>query len=98
MPAGTPSGLEAGHGRRGACPTEARQVEKTYSVREPGKTFGNNLEASVEEHPDVALFSKDSLDPVRLCDKLGACSPTPIVPGEALLFLDEVQSCPEALR
>jgi hypothetical protein len=74
----------------------ARQVGKTYSVRELGKTFANYLEVNFEGQPDVRLFFRDSPDPVRLREKLAAYYATPIVPGETLLFLDEIQSCPEA--
>jgi uncharacterized protein len=74
----------------------ARQVGKTYSVRELGRTFTNYLEVNFEEQPDVCLFFRDSPEPVRLREKLAAYYATPIVPGETLLFLDEIQSCPEA--
>jgi predicted AAA+ superfamily ATPase len=52
---------------------------------------------NLEEHRDVGLFFKDSLDPAPLSEKLAAYFSTPIVAGETLLFFDEVQSCPEAL-
>ena len=75
----------------------ARQVGKTYSVRELGKTFANYVEVNFEEHPDVGLFFRDSLDPTRLRERLAAYFAAPIVAGETLLFFDEVQACPEAL-
>jgi len=83
-------------GRRVLLVRGARQVGKTYSVRELGRTFTNYLEVNFEEQLDVRLFFRDSPDPVRLREKLAAYYATPIVPGETLLFLDEIQSCPEA--
>ena len=85
-------------GRRVLLVRGARQVGKTYSVRELGRTFAHYLEVNFEEHPDVRLFFRDSPDPIRLREKLAAYYSTPIVPGETLLFLDEIQSCPEAFR
>ena len=82
--------------RRALLVRGARQVGKTYSVRELGRTFANYLEVNFEEDPDVGLFFRDSPDPVRLREKLAVYYSTPIVPGETLLFLDEIQSCPEA--
>jgi hypothetical protein len=82
--------------RRALLVRGARQVGKTYSVRELGRTFAHYLEVNFEEHPDVCLFFRDSPDPIRLREKLAAYYSTLIVPGETLLFLDEIQSCPEA--
>ena len=75
----------------------ARQVGKTYSIREIAKTFASFIEVNFEEEPDIRVFFKDSLNPMRLCEKLAAFFSTPIVPGQTLLFFDEIQSCPEAL-
>jgi predicted AAA+ superfamily ATPase len=75
----------------------ARQVGKTYSIRELGKTFRRFVEVNLEEHRDIHVFFRNSLDPARLCEKLAAYFSAPIVPGETLLFLDEMQACPESL-
>lgn len=75
----------------------ARQVGKTYSVRVLGGTFRHYLEVNFEEEPSVKTFFRDSLNPIRISEKLSAFYSTPLIPGESLLFLDEVQSCPEAL-
>ena len=52
--------------RRALLVRGARQVGKTYSVRELGRTFAHYLEVNFEEHPDVRLFFRDSPDPIRL--------------------------------
>jgi predicted AAA+ superfamily ATPase len=75
----------------------ARQVGKTYSIRVMGKTFQHFVEVNLEEHSNIHVFFRDSLNPFRLCEKLAAYFSTPIVAGETLLFFDEIQSCPEAL-
>lgn len=75
----------------------ARQVGKTYSVRELGKTFRYYLEVNFEEERAVKQFFVDSLNPAVLCQKLSAYFAVPIRPGETLLFFDEIQECPEAL-
>lgn|SRR3990167_5153195 len=75
----------------------ARQVGKTYAVRELGKTFQNMVEINFELHPDFAtLFEKD-LDPVRIINALVAITMQSIIPGNTLLFFDEIQACPKAI-
>jgi len=85
------------HERRVLLVRGARQVGKTYSIRELGKTFHRFVEVNLEENRDIHVFFRDSLNPIRLCEKLAAYFSTPIVPGETLLFLDEMQACPESL-
>ncbi len=76
----------------------ARQVGKTYSVRALGKTFEHFLEINFEESQEVKTFFEGSLDPKALCEKLTAYSNIPLIPGKSLLFFDEIQACPDALR
>jgi predicted AAA+ superfamily ATPase len=75
----------------------ARQVGKTYSVRELGKTFPQYIEVNFEEHPDISSFFTDTHDPKKIVPKLSAYFEKPIIPGETLLFFDEIQACPAAL-
>jgi len=75
----------------------ARQVGKTYSIREFGKTFGNFLEVNLEEHEKVHTFFKGSLTPSVIVEKLSLYFDTKIKPGKTLVFFDEIQACPEAL-
>ncbi|MBI3270242.1 MAG: AAA family ATPase [Planctomycetes bacterium] len=76
----------------------ARQVGKTFSVRELGKTFPHFVEVNLEENTEVHSFFRGRLTPAPLCEKLSAYFATPILPGETLLFFDELQACPNALR
>jgi predicted AAA+ superfamily ATPase len=75
----------------------ARQVGKTYSVRQLGAAFPHFLEVNFEEKPDVQVFFSGSLDPSNICEKLSGYYGVPVVPGKTLLFLDEIQACPRAL-
>ena len=44
----------------------ARQVGKTYSIRELGAAFRHFVEVNFEEEPDLRAFFRDSLNPSRL--------------------------------
>lgn len=75
----------------------ARQVGKTYAVRELGKQFESMVEVNFELVPEAkSIFEKD-LVPKRILWELGLLSQTPIVPGKTLIFLDEVQAAPQVL-
>ncbi|HNW83431.1 MAG TPA: AAA family ATPase [bacterium] len=76
----------------------ARQVGKTYAVRMLGKEFDNFVEINFEENREVAVFFSSSLTPQNIVEQLAQYTGQSIVPGKTLLFLDEIQSCPDALR
>jgi uncharacterized protein len=76
----------------------ARQVGKTYSIRKLGESFVHFLEVNFEENPEVKSFFDKSLNPLELCEKLSVYFTTPIKSGKTLLFLDEIQACPNALK
>ncbi len=76
----------------------ARQVGKTYSVRQLGKSFENTLEVNFEEEPEICSFFKQSLNVSDICEKLAAYYNIAIIPGKSLLFFDEIQACPDCLR
>jgi predicted AAA+ superfamily ATPase len=86
--------------RRGRKPLVlrgARQVGKTYLVDDWGRRHFNDvirldLERERSLHP---LFT--IRDPRRLLDEIGLLKNRRIVPGQSLLFLDEIQACPAAL-
>ncbi|MGE5341811.1 MAG: ATP-binding protein [Candidatus Omnitrophota bacterium] len=76
----------------------ARQTGKTYSIRNLGSTFPSFLEINFEENPQICSFFKDSHNPFEINEKLSFYFNMPIKPGETLLFFDEIQACPDALR
>ncbi|MBA3722232.1 MAG: ATP-binding protein [Parachlamydiaceae bacterium] len=76
----------------------ARQVGKTYGVRQFGKSFQNIVEINFERKKDAnKIFEKD-LVPERIVQELSLFSGQSIIPGKTLLFFDEIQECPEAIR
>ena len=75
----------------------ARQVGKTYAVRQLGKSYEYFLEVNFEKDKPVREFFKGALDPEPICRKLSAYFSIPVVAGKTLLFLDEIQACPEAI-
>jgi predicted AAA+ superfamily ATPase len=76
----------------------ARQVGKTFSIRQLGKEFDNLCEINFELMPEAKALFENSRDPVELLPKLSAFTESSIVPGKTLLFLDEIQACPNALK
>lgn len=75
----------------------ARQVGKTYAVRRLGGQFKFFVEVNFERLEGAAsLFEKD-LAPERLILSLSLLLKTPIIPGETLLFFDEIQEAPRAI-
>src|SRR6056297_2525650 len=48
----------------------ARQVGKTFIVKELGKDFIYYLEVNFEKNSDVKYFFEQNLDPVRICTNL----------------------------
>jgi uncharacterized protein len=75
----------------------ARQVGKTYSVRQLGATFEYFLEINFEEQKQVGLFFEGDIDVNKIGERLSAYAQMPIVPGKTLLFFDEIQACPACL-
>ena len=75
----------------------ARQVGKTYAVRELGKTFSSVVEVNFELYPEAKNIFEQNLLPDRIVWELGLLTKTAIIPGETLLFLDEVQVAPNVI-
>ena len=75
----------------------ARQVGKSTAVREIGKTFKYFLEINLEKQPDFRKLFPENIDVRRTCENLSGTAGIPIVPGETLLFIDEIQTSKEAI-
>jgi predicted AAA+ superfamily ATPase len=77
----------------------ARQVGKSSTIRELGKQFDYFLEINFEkkENEDAKNLFEKSSSPIQLCDELSLLYNVPIIPGQTLLFFDEVQSCIPAI-
>ena len=75
----------------------ARQVGKSYSIVRFGKSeFGNMVEVNFEQKPEYKTCF-DTLEPRTIIESLSILSRSEIVPGKTLLFLDEIQECPNAI-
>jgi len=76
----------------------ARQVGKSSAVRHLGKNFKHFLEINFEEDEETCgFFEKGSLSPQPICEQLAIKYGTPIIPGQTLLFFDEIQACLPAI-
>jgi uncharacterized protein len=75
----------------------ARQVGKTFAIRQFAKGFPDSVEVNFEKQPALAgLFDAD-LDPRRILRDLQLATGARVRPGKTLLFLDEIQAAPRAL-
>lgn len=75
--------------------TGARQIGKTFSIREFGKRYSSFVEINfLENKTACSLFEKaENSEDILL--RLSMIAEVPLVPGETLIFLDEVQECKE---
>lgn len=75
----------------------ARQVGKSYSIKKFAKeNFENLVEINFEQYPKYkACF--DNLNPEKILQSISVLSNSDITPGKTLLFLDEIQECPNAI-
>lgn len=75
--------------------TGARQIGKTYSIRQFGKSFKNFIEINFIEIPEAVDLFKGARSSSDILLRLSAITTVPLVKGETLIFFDEVQQCPE---
>ncbi|MGN0229923.1 MAG: ATP-binding protein [Muribaculaceae bacterium] len=75
----------------------ARQVGKSTAVRELAKRFDSFVEINFEKQPQYKVLFKGDLDVRRIVPQISAIYGASIVEGKTLLFLDEIQECPEAI-
>lgn len=83
-------------GRRPLIIRGARQVGKTWLVREFAQQFESLLEINFDKYPEkVQLFKNREID--KILELLQIDSDIDISLGKTLLFLDEIQAAPEIL-
>lgn len=75
-----------------------RQCGKTYIVREFGKReYKNFIEINFIERPDMQVVFSGNLDVDSMVQQIKLSMPgCQFIPGETLLFLDEIQDAPNA--
>jgi len=76
----------------------ARQVGKSRTVKELAKNFEYFLEIDFEKNIEYHNLFNGNLNPIEISEKLSILSKTPVIPGKTLVFFDEIQSCPNAIR
>jgi len=86
------------HRRKSLILRGARQVGKTYSVEQFGEIHFENLaKVNLERNPDWHRVFEDNLDAKRIIADLEILVRQKITPGNTLLFIDEIQACPQAI-
>ncbi|MDR1951108.1 MAG: ATP-binding protein [Bacteroidales bacterium] len=75
----------------------ARQIGKSSAVRNLGKSFKYFVEVNFEKREKFHSLFEGDFSPQEICEQLSLEYKTPIIPGETLLFLDEIQGCLRAI-
>ncbi len=76
----------------------ARQVGKTYILREFGRQFYKNTAyINLETNQTVSSYFTENIEPERIIRFLETEVHERITPGETLIILDEIQTCARAL-
>lgn len=75
----------------------ARQVGKSTAVRHLGERFDSYVEINLERHPEYKTVFRENLDVGRIVPQLSVLCGKQITAGKTLLFIDEIQECPEAI-
>ena len=76
----------------------ARQIGKTSSIRHLGERFQHYVEVDLNEHKELHALFAGTKSPQEICMELSYLTNKPIVPGRTLLFIDEIQACPDAIN
>ena len=75
----------------------ARQTGKTFIVQEFGNTeFESMVTINFERNPEYKTVFK-SVVPAEILERITLFTAKRLEPGKSLLFLDEIQECPEAI-
>ncbi len=85
-------------GRKPLLIRGARQVGKTYTARALGASFEELVEVNFEREPGLGRVFETDLDPQRIVRDLRLVTRKRIEPGRSLLFLDEIQETPQAVK
>ena len=75
----------------------ARQVGKTSTIKNLAVHFTYFVEINFDERPLFSSIFEKDLSVSEVCEQLSVLTNTPIVAGETLLFLDEIQTCIPAI-
>ena len=77
----------------------ARQVGKTWIMKEFGKTYYNSyVYFNFDEDDELKSIFEINKNPHRIIELLSMISGEKILAGNTLIIFDEIQECPEALN
>ena len=77
----------------------ARQVGKTWLMKEFGRNYYNNfVYFNFDEEDELKSIFETNKNPHRIIELLSMIAGEKILPGETLIIFDEIQECPEALN
>lgn len=84
--------------RKALLVTGARSVGKTFIIEKTaGKRFKHFLKIDFYEDKSAKTLFEDARDAREILTRISALGNTDLVPGETLIFLDEVQECKESI-
>lgn len=75
----------------------ARQIGKTFSIRQFGKKFKTYIEINFIEQPEAISLFKDLSNTKDLFARLSLFTKQKLIKRDTLIFFDEVQICPEVI-
>lgn len=75
----------------------ARQVGKSFAIRHLGESFKYFVEINLERQGNIKPLFGENIDVKKICNQLSAIFNIPIIPGETLLFIDEIQESQRAI-
>ena len=76
----------------------ARQVGKSWLAKELGKRFDYFIEINFDLDADAKLLFQHTGQAQHILTKLEFYSGQKVIAGKTLVFLDEIQECPNALK
>jgi len=76
----------------------ARQVGKSCAVQHLGESFDYFIEVNFEKRPEMKDVFERIHDAHELADNLSLIYNKPVEAGKTLIFLDEIQASPDAIK
>lgn len=75
----------------------ARQIGKSSAARNFGKSFKYFVELNLERDQELKELFGKNIEVKKICSQISVLKQTPIVAGETLLFIDEIQESERAI-
>lgn len=90
---------KSGEDRKPMVLKGARQVGKTWLMKEFGQNYYDNfVYFNFDEEEELKSVFTANKNPHRIIELLSLIADRKIIPGETLIIFDEIQECPEALN